>query len=235
MGQHGQHDRERVAAGSRQPSTNGGGGGEDGGGSSVERDVENKMGWKTLEARASREEGREVGRVIPCDFIGIVKSQQPIYLKGGAVTNHDELMSNFFTEPDTLAYEKVSHVMFQTRQQLLGENVPNHRIPHKTFSGNHPSLSLLLPSLSAYNIGQLLAIYEHRIAVEDFIRGINSFDQWGVELGKSLATQVRKQLNLSRTKGEPVVGFNFSTSTLLTRYLEADSGVQSNSTMLPKM
>ncbi|KAG1348090.1 putative glucose-6-phosphate isomerase, cytosolic 1 [Cocos nucifera] len=153
------------------------------------------------------------GRVIPCDFIGIVKSQQPIYLKGEAVSNHDELMSNFFAQPDALAYGK-------TREQLLGEKVPNHLIPHKTFSGNRPSLSLLLPSLSAYNIGQLLAIYEHRIAVEGFIWGINSFDQWGVELGKSLATQVRKQLNLSRTKGEPVMGFNFSTSTLLTRYLE---------------
>ncbi|XP_073107642.1 glucose-6-phosphate isomerase, cytosolic 1 isoform X1 [Elaeis guineensis] len=168
------------------------------------------------------------GRVIPCDFIGIVKSQQPIYLKGEAVSNHDELMSNFFAQPDALAYGK-------TREQLLGEKIPNHLIPHKTFSGNRPSLSLLLPSLSAYNIGQLLAIYEHRIAVEGFIWGINSFDQWGVELGKSLATQVRKQLNLSRTKGEPVAGFNFSTSTLLTRYLEGDSGVQSNSTMLPKM
>ncbi|XP_008783474.1 glucose-6-phosphate isomerase, cytosolic [Phoenix dactylifera] len=168
------------------------------------------------------------GRVIPCDFIGVVKSQQPIYLKGEAVSNHDELMSNFFAQPDALAYGK-------TREQLLGEKVPNHLIPHKTFSGNRPSLSLLLPSLSAYNIGQLLAIYEHRIAVEGFIWGINSFDQWGVELGKSLATQVRKQLNLSRTQGKPVVGFNFGTSTLLTRYLEVDSGVQSESTVLPKM
>ncbi|PKU77162.1 Glucose-6-phosphate isomerase, cytosolic 1 [Dendrobium catenatum] len=64
------------------------------------------------------------------------------------------------------------------------------------------------------------AIYEHRIAVEGFIWGINSFDQWGVELGKSLASQVRKQLNLSRKSEKPIEGFNFSTTTLLSRYLQ---------------
>ncbi|KAL8523754.1 hypothetical protein ACS0TY_013645 [Phlomoides rotata] len=170
------------------------------------------------------------GRVIPCDFIGVVKSQQPVYLKGELVSNHDELMSNFFAQSDALAYGK-------TPEQLLKENVPNHLITHKTFSGNRPSLSLLLPSLSAFNIGQLLAIYEHRIAVEGFVWGINSFDQWGVELGKSLATQVRKQLHASRKKGEPIDGFNFSTTTLLTRYLEASSKDVPNEdcTILPKM
>ncbi|CAK9162005.1 unnamed protein product, partial [Ilex paraguariensis] len=169
------------------------------------------------------------GRVIPCDFIGVEKSQQPVYLKGELVSNHDELMSNFFAQPDALAYGKNS-------EQLLTENVPQHLISHKTFSGNRPSFSLLLPSLDAYSIGQLLAIYEHRVAVEGFIWGINSFDQWGVELGKSLASQVRKQLNASRKKGEPVEGFNFSTTKMLTRYLEASAGVPSDpSTVLPKM
>ncbi|RWW15745.1 hypothetical protein GW17_00020401, partial [Ensete ventricosum] len=153
------------------------------------------------------------GRVVPCDFIGSIKSQQPIYLKGEVVSNHDELMSNFFAQPDALAYGK-------SPEQLLQDNVPDRLVTHKTFSGNRPSLSLLLPSLDAYNTGKLLAIYEHRIAVEGFIWGINSFDQWGVELGKVLASQVRKQLHLSRTKREPVQGFNFSTTTLLTRYLE---------------
>ncbi|XAR61776.1 Glucose-6-phosphate isomerase [Bertholletia excelsa] len=169
------------------------------------------------------------GRVIPCDFIGVVKSQQPVYLKGEIVSNHDELMSNFFAQPDALAYGK-------TPEQLHKENVPRHLIPHKTFSGNRPSLSLLLPSLSAYNIGQLLAIYEHRIAVEGFIWGINSFDQWGVELGKSLASQVRKQLHASRRQGKPVEGFNFSTTTMLERYLKASSDVpQDPPTLLPHM
>ncbi|PON40480.1 Phosphoglucose isomerase (PGI) [Parasponia andersonii] len=184
------------------------------------------------------------GRIIPCDFIGVVKSQQPIYLKGEVVSNHDELMSNFFAQPDALAYGKVRFYsgttidasVIQTRENLQKENAAEHLIPHKTFSGNRPSLSLLLPSLNAYNIGQLLAIYEHRIAVQGFVWGINSFDQWGVELGKSLATQVRKQLHAFRTKGEPVQGFNFSTTTLLTRYLEASSDAPSDSqTLLPRI
>ncbi|TQD90160.1 hypothetical protein C1H46_024324 [Malus baccata] len=169
------------------------------------------------------------GRVIPCDFIGVVKSQQPVYLKGEVVSNHDELMSNFFAQPDALAYGKHP-------EQLKKENVPEHLITHKTFTGNRPSLSLLLPSLNAYNIGQLLAIYEHRIAVEGFVWGINSFDQWGVELGKSLASQVRKQLNASRTKGQPVEGFNYSTTSLLTKYLEASKDIPADlPTLLPQI
>ncbi|KAL4584341.1 hypothetical protein LXL04_008940 [Taraxacum kok-saghyz] len=169
------------------------------------------------------------GRVIPCDFIGIIKSQQPVYLRDEVVNNHDELMSNFFAQPDALAYGK-------TPEQLQSENVASHLVPHKTFTGNRPSLSLLLPSLDAYRIGQLLGIYEHRVAVEGFIWGINSFDQWGVELGKSLASQVRKQLHASRKKGESVEGFNFSTTKLLTRYLEASADVPSEpTTLLPKI
>ncbi|WCJ35167.1 Glucose-6-phosphate isomerase cytosolic [Euphorbia peplus] len=169
------------------------------------------------------------GRVIPCDFIGVVKSQQPVYLEGEVVSNHDELMSNFFAQPDALAYGK-------TAEQLQKENVAQNLIPHKTFSGNRPSLSILLSSLDAYKIGQLLAIYEHRVAVQGFVWGINSFDQWGVELGKSLATQVRKQLNASRTKKDPVEGFNFSTTTLLTKYLEESSDVPAKpQTLLPRI
>ncbi|XP_071709978.1 glucose-6-phosphate isomerase, cytosolic 2B [Rutidosis leptorrhynchoides] len=169
------------------------------------------------------------GRVIPCDFIGIVKSQQPVYLRDEVVNNHDELMSNFFAQPDALAYGK-------TPEQLQSENVAPHLVPHKTFTGNRPSLSILLPSLDAYRIGQLLAIYEHRVAVEGFVWGINSFDQWGVELGKSLASQVRKQLHASRKKGESVEGFNFSTTKMLTRYLKASADVPSEpTTLLPKI
>lgn len=167
------------------------------------------------------------GRVIPCDFIGVVKSQQPVYLKGETVSNHDELMSNFFAQPDALAYGK-------TPEQLHSEKVPENLIPHKTFKGNRPSLSLLLPTLSAYEVGQLLSIYEHRIAVQGFIWGINSFDQWGVELGKSLASQVRKQLHASRMEGKPVEGFNHSTSSLLARYL-AVNPTPYDTTVLPKV
>jgi glucose-6-phosphate isomerase len=153
------------------------------------------------------------GRVVPCDFIGIIKSQQSVYLKGEIVSNHDELMCNFFAQADALAYGK-------TREELRAEGVPDYLIPHKTFTGNRPSLSMLLPTLDAYTTGQLLSLYEHRVATMGFIWGINSFDQWGVELGKSLATRVRTQMNAARTKGEPVQGFNYSTTTLLNRYLK---------------
>lgn len=156
------------------------------------------------------------GRVIPCDFIGFIESQQPVYLKGEVVSNHDELMCNFFAQADALAYGK-------TPDELKAEGVPEYLVPHKTFSGNRPSLSILLPSLTPYTVGQLLAIYEHRIAVQGFIWGINSFDQWGVELGKSLASRVRKQMNESRRQGKQVNGFNYSTSALLSHYLKGKS------------
>ncbi|KAL2621066.1 hypothetical protein R1flu_001271 [Riccia fluitans] len=153
------------------------------------------------------------GRVIPCDFIGIIKSQQSVYLKGEQVSNHDELMCNFFAQADALAYGK-------TREELAAEKIPEELIPHKMFSGNRQSLSILLPNLTPYTVGQLLALYEHRVAVQGWIWGINSFDQWGVELGKSLAGKVRTQMNAARTKSKPLSGFNYSTTTLLTRYLQ---------------
>merc|ERR1712216_970165 len=128
------------------------------------------------------------GRTIPCDFIGIIKSQQSVYLKGEIVSNHDELMCNFFAQADALAVGK-------SAIELRSENCPDSLIPHKTFTGNRPSLSIMLPSLNAYTTGQLLAIYEHRVATQGFIWGLNSFDQWGVELGKVLASQVRTSMN----------------------------------------
>ncbi|MCO5591666.1 hypothetical protein L7F22_045657 [Adiantum nelumboides] len=161
------------------------------------------------------------GRVIPCDFIGIIESQQPVYLKGETVSNHDELMCNFFAQADALAYGKKP-------EELQAEGIPEHLVPHKTFSGNRPSLSILLPKLTPYTLGQLLSIYEHRIAIQGFIWGINSFDQWGVELGKSLASHVRKHINASRMQGKAVSGFNYSTSTLLDHYLKVKSDVYSS-------
>jgi glucose-6-phosphate isomerase len=110
-----------------------------------------------------------------------------MFLAGEPVSNHDELMSNFFAQPDALAYGK-------TVADLEAEGVPRELQPHKEFPGNRPSLSLLFPALNAYSCGQLLAMYEHRVAVQGFIWGVNSFDQWGVELGKALASRVRVQL-----------------------------------------
>lgn len=154
------------------------------------------------------------GRVIPADFIGFCESQQPIFLEGEPVSNHDELMSNFFAQPDALACGK-------TIEELKAEGVPEALQTHKEFTGNRPSLSLLFPRLDAYYCAQLLVIYEHRTAVQGHIWGINSFDQWGVQLGKVLATQVRSQLIASRaSESAPVVGFNPATASLLSEYLK---------------
>jgi glucose-6-phosphate isomerase len=156
------------------------------------------------------------GRTIPAEFIGFANSPNPTFLAGEPVSNHDELMSNFFAQPDALAYGK-------TIAELQAEGVPAALHAHKEFPGNRPSLSLLFPALNAYTTGQLLALYESRVAVQGFLWGINSFDQWGVELGKSLANKVRTQLSASRTSGAAVEGFNPSTSALLARYLAASS------------
>jgi len=157
------------------------------------------------------------GRVVPCDFIGFVKSPYPIDIDGEPVNNHDELMSNFFAQPDALAFGK-------TPSELRAEGTPEWLIPHKTFTGNRPSLSLLFPGMvDAYSVGQVLSMYEHRTAVEGFIWGINSFDQWGVELGKVLATQVRNQLSKSRKEGAPVEGFAEPTVRLVEHYLKISS------------
>eukprot|EP00877_Chromochloris_zofingiensis_P013262 jgi/Chrzof1/818/Cz01g30020.t1 len=155
------------------------------------------------------------GRVVPCDFIGIVRSQQSVYLKGEIVSNHDELMCNFFAQADALAYGK-------SREELRSQNVPDYLIPHRFFTGNRPSLSVLLPELNAYTVGQILALYEHQVAVQGFIWNINSFDQWGVELGKVLASKVRSKMNEARNKHRFINdsdGFNYSTQRLINKYL----------------
>jgi glucose-6-phosphate isomerase len=152
------------------------------------------------------------GRVVPADFIGFMESQRPIDLPGEAVSSHDEFMSNFFAQPDALAYGK-------TLVDLIQEGVPDGLREHMVFTGNRPSSSILMTRLDPFAIGQLLALYEHRTAVQGFLWGINSFDQYGIELGKLLAKHVRAQLSASRRTGASVQGFNLSTSSLLEAYL----------------
>ena len=153
------------------------------------------------------------GRVVPADFIGFTKSQTPIKSSGSVVANHDELMANFFAQPDALAYGK-------TAEQVAADGIDPDVVPHKVFPGNRPSNVLMLDGqLDAFRTGQLLSLYEHRTAVQGFIWGLNSFDQMGVELGKVLAGEVRQQLVASRKKKAPVSGFNPSTTTLMNRYL----------------
>ena len=156
------------------------------------------------------------GQVVPVDFVGFLQSQQPIDDESEEVANHDELMANFFAQPDALATGK-------TEAELKAEGVDAAVIPHRVMPGNRPSNVLLLPTLGAYEVGQLLALYEHRTVVEGFVWGINSFDQFGVELGKKLADKVRKQMVGSRKKGEEVKGFNPSTQVLLGKFLGKSS------------
>ncbi len=152
------------------------------------------------------------GRVIPTEFIGFARSQNPLELPGEVVSNHDELMSNFFAQPDALAYGK-------TREELEIEGVKEELRAHKEFPGNRPSISMLFGQLDSFTTGQLLALYEHRVFVQGAIWGINSFDQWGVELGKVLAKQVRTQLATSRQGDATISGFNSSTASMLRHYL----------------
>lgn len=159
------------------------------------------------------------GRVIPAEFIGFTKSQTPVKIEGEPVSNHEELMSNFFAQPDALANGK-------SKEELVKEGVPESLIEHKLFTGDRPSLSILfLGELTAYSCGQLLALYEHRVAVEGFLYGVNSFDQWGVELGKILAKNVRnvftqKEKTGAVDQGEIDKQFAPATSYLLKKYIQ---------------
>jgi len=152
------------------------------------------------------------GRVIPAEFIGFSKSQSPVELPGEPVCNHDELMSNFFAQPDALALGK-------TAEELQAEGVPANLVAHKTFPGDRPSLSLLLPVCNAYYVGQLLALYEHRAAVQGWLWDINPYDQWGVHLGKAFAAEVRGYLAEARGKGGEPTKFLPGTAKLLKKYL----------------
>ena len=152
------------------------------------------------------------GRVIPADFIGFMESQYPVDLPGEAVSNHDELMANFFAQPDALAYGK-------SLGDLIQEDIPETLREHMVCPGNRPSNVLLMSRLDAFAVGQLVAMYEHRTAIQGFLWGINSFDKLGLDLSKAFSRKVRSQLSVSRKTGASVQGFNVSTSTLLEHYL----------------
>jgi glucose-6-phosphate isomerase len=157
-----------------------------------------------------------MGQTVPCDFIGFIQSQHDFCLDGESLSLHDELMANFFAQPDALANGK-------TADEVRAEGVPENLVAHKVFKGNRPSISLLLPKLTAYACGQILAVYEHRTAVQGFMWDINSFDQWGVELGKKLAIEVKEQMieaRQSTDENHKVIASNPATTRLLNFYLE---------------
>ena len=141
-------------------------------------------------------------KLIPCDFIGFVQSQNPLG------DHHDKLMANFFAQTEALAFGKTS-------EQLLQEGVSEKLIPHKTFEGNRPTNTILADRLTPGVLGQLIALYEHKIFVQGIIWNIFSFDQWGVELGKALAQKILPELQAG--KDDPLA-HDSSTNALIRRY-----------------
>ncbi len=124
-------------------------------------------------------------KVIPADFIGFARPVDD--LLPGLVAQHDLLMANFFAQTQALAFGK-------TPDEVRAEGVPEELVPHKTFQGNHPTTTILADALTPSVLGQLIALYEHKVFVQGAIWNIDSFDQWGVELGKVLAKRIEPVL-----------------------------------------
>ncbi|MFJ8823459.1 glucose-6-phosphate isomerase [Streptomyces sp. NPDC102467] len=144
-------------------------------------------------------------KLIPADFIGFA---EPVAdLEPGLVPQHDLLMANFFAQTQALAFGK-------TPDEVRAEGVPEELVPHKTFKGNHPTTTILTKSLTPSVLGQLVALYEHKVFVQGAVWNIDSFDQWGVELGKVLAKRVEPAL----TEGVEVPGLDESTKALVAKY-----------------
>jgi glucose-6-phosphate isomerase len=141
-------------------------------------------------------------KLIPCDFIGFLKSLNPI------APHHDLLMANFFAQTEALAFGK-------TAQEVAADGVQPFQVPHRTFEGNHPTNTILAEELTPEVLGKLIALYEHKVFVQGTIWNINSFDQWGVELGKVLATRIIPEL---QNADEPKLTHDSSTNTLISRY-----------------
>jgi glucose-6-phosphate isomerase len=141
-------------------------------------------------------------RLIPCDFIGFMRSLNPLG------DHHDLLMSNVFAQPEALAFGK-------TPEQVLEEGTPEAIVPHRVMEGNRPSNVILAERLTPHTLGSLVALYEHSVFTQGAIWGIDSFDQWGVELGKVLAVNIIPQLQAAE---EPKLEHDSSTNNLIRRY-----------------
>ncbi|MGW5350423.1 glucose-6-phosphate isomerase [Streptomyces sp. NPDC004031] len=145
-------------------------------------------------------------KLIPADFIGFAR---PLTELGPLTAQHDLLMANFFAQTQALAFGK-------TPDEVRAEGVAEELVPHKTFRGNHPTTTILATELTPSVLGQLVALYEHKVFVQGAIWNIDSFDQWGVELGKVLAKRIEPAL----VEGTEVPGLDASTSHLVARYRE---------------
>ncbi|MER6095634.1 glucose-6-phosphate isomerase [Streptomyces sp. NPDC001728] len=144
-------------------------------------------------------------KVIPADFIGFARPVDD--LLPGLVGQHDLLMANFFAQTQALAFGK-------TADEVRAEGVPEELVPHKTFQGNHPTTTVLADALTPSVLGQLIALYEHKVFVQGAVWNIDSFDQWGVELGKVLAKRIEPVL----TGGEGGEQLDSSTAGLVAAY-----------------
>ncbi len=141
-------------------------------------------------------------KLIPCDFIGFCQALNPLG------PHHDLLMANFFAQTEALAFGK-------TAEEVAAEGVPAFQVPHRTFEGNRPTNTILADRLTPETLGKLIALYEHKVFVQGTIWDIDSFDQWGVELGKVLANRIIPEL---QSTGEPRLAHDSSTNTLIRRY-----------------
>src|SRR6516162_6600869 len=141
-------------------------------------------------------------RLIPCDFIGFCRSLNPLG------NHHDLLMSNVFAQAEALAFGK-------TAEEVKAEGTPDWLVPHRTFEGNRPSNVILAERLTPEVLGSLVALYEHSVFTAGTIWRVNSFDQWGVELGKVLAKRIIPELD---AKDEPKLVHDSSTNALIRRY-----------------
>ncbi|HEX9122807.1 MAG TPA: glucose-6-phosphate isomerase [Actinomycetota bacterium] len=139
--------------------------------------------------------------LIPCDFIGFVEPNHDVG------PHHDLLMANLFAQTEALAFGK-------TREEVEAEGVPPAQVPHRTFAGNRPSTTILATKLTPRVLGQLVALYEHKVFTQGTIWNIDSFDQWGVELGKALATRIVPEL----TTQDLGLEHDPSTNALIRRY-----------------
>ena len=141
-------------------------------------------------------------RLIPCDFIGFGRALNPLG------PHHDILLSNVFAQGEALAFGK-------TAAEVAAEGTPDWLVPHRVFEGNRPTNTLLLPELTPSALGRLVALYEHNVFTQGAVWHIDSFDQWGVELGKVLAQRIVPEL---RAEEEPDLHHDSSTNALIRRY-----------------
>ncbi|AVV45592.1 glucose-6-phosphate isomerase [Streptomyces sp. P3] len=146
-------------------------------------------------------------KLIPADFIGFARPVDE--LSGELAAQHDLLMANFFAQTQALAFGK-------TPEEVRAEGVPEELVAHRTFKGDHPTTTILATGLTPSVLGQLIALYEHKVFVQGAVWNIDSFDQWGVELGKVLARRVEPAL----TEGAEVPGLDSSTTALVAAYRE---------------